>query len=112
MEDQAKKLDHAAKQMNHHQMGIVFLEGLLEGVKMSPADRKKVNEKLESLKESFKEMPLLTGRASDEAKSILSFWMNPIDNSWSIIATNKDLSCVIGIGTNFNLLNYKTGKEV
>jgi hypothetical protein len=65
-----------------------------------------------SLKESFKEMPLLTGRASDEAKSILSFWMNPIDNSWSIIATNKDLSCVIGIGTNFNLLNYKTGKEV
>ena len=65
-----------------------------------------------SLRENFKEVPLLTGKTDDEAKSTMSIWMNPIDNDWTIIATKKELSCVIGTGTNMKLIPYKKGTSV
>lgn len=66
-------------------------------------------ELFQSLRKKYKEVPLLTGTASDEAKSTVSVWMNPIDKSWSIIATSNDLSCVVGVGTDIKLINYKKG---
>jgi hypothetical protein len=59
-------------------------------------------ELFKSLREQFKELPLLTGKADDDANSTMSLWMNPIDNDWTIIATKKELSCVIGTGTDMN----------
>lgn len=69
-------------------------------------------ELFKNLREKFKEMPLLTGKADDEAKSTLSLWMNPIDKTWTIVATKKDLSCVVGVGTDIKLINYKTGVTI
>ena len=69
-------------------------------------------ELFKSLRENFKEVPLLTGKTDDEAKSTMSIWMNPIDNDWTIIATKKELSCVIGTGTNMKLIPYKKGTSV
>ena len=57
-------------------------------------------------------MPLLTGKATDIAKSTLSVWMNPTDKNWTIVATNKDISCVVGMGTDIKLINYKTGTSI
>lgn len=65
-----------------------------------------------SLREQFKEFPILTGDADDEAKSKISIWMNPIELNWTIIATKKDISCVIGVGTDLILLNYKKGTAI
>jgi hypothetical protein len=65
-----------------------------------------------SLREQFKEFPILTGDVDDEAKSKVSIWMNPIELNWTIIATKKDISCVIGVGTDLILLNYKKGTAI
>jgi len=60
-----------------------------------------------SLREKYKEFPVMSGKASDEANSVVSIWMNPIDNNWTIVATKNDLSCVVGMGTDIKILNYK-----
>jgi hypothetical protein len=60
-----------------------------------------------SLKELYKESPIIIGKATDEAGSTMSFWINPIKLSWTIIATKGNLSCVIGSGTHFKIMPNK-----
>ena len=65
-----------------------------------------------SLREKYKELPLMTGKASDEANSVVSIWMNPVDNNWTMLATKKDLTCVIGMGTDMKFVPYKKGTSI
>ena len=65
-----------------------------------------------NLREKYKELPLLTGKLTDIAKSTLSVWMNPTDKNWTIVATKEDISCIVGIGTDIKLINYKTGTPI
>ena len=65
-----------------------------------------------SLREKYKELPLLTGKADDEANSTMSLWLNPFDNNWTIIATKKDLSCVVGTGTDMKIIPVRKGTPV
>jgi len=65
-----------------------------------------------SIREKYKELPLMTGSASDEANSIVSIWLNPVDNNWTILATKKDLTCVLGVGTNMKIIPYKKGTAI
>ena len=65
-----------------------------------------------SIREKYKELPFMTGQASDEANSIVSIWLNPIDNNWTILATKKDLTCVVGIGTDMKIIPYKKGTDI
>jgi hypothetical protein len=65
-----------------------------------------------SLKEKYKEIPLMTGKAEDEANSVVSIWMNPVDNNWTILATKKDLTCVVGMGTDMKIIPYKKGTSI
>ena len=60
------------------------------------------------LKDKYKEVPLLVGKTIDEAKSVMSFWVNPETKSWSIIATKGDYSCLVGAGENFSMLKRGT----
>ena len=61
----------------------------------------------------FKEMPLATGDASDGAESVMSLWLNPETDSWTIIATKENLSCVIGFGKNFKTVELpRTSKRI
>ena len=69
-------------------------------------------ELFKSLREKYKEMPLLTGKATDIARSTLSVWMNPTDKNWTIVATTQDISCIVGMGTDIKLINYKTGTSI
>ena len=64
------------------------------------------------LKEKYKELPLLMGKADDEAKSTMSVWLNPFDNDWTIVATNKDISCVVGLGTDMKIIPTKKGTSI
>ena len=67
-------------------------------------DTKKI---VNTLKQTFKEMPFAYGKTGDDAKSIMSLWINPTTKSWTIIATKKDISCVVGVGDEFDLVPYK-----
>ena len=69
-------------------------------------------ELFKSLREKYKELPIMSGQATDEAKSTLSIWMNPVEKNWTIIATKKELSCVIGMGTDIKLFNYRSGTSI
>ena len=69
-------------------------------------------ELFKSLRENYKELPLLTGKTDDEAESTMSFWVNPLDNDWTIIATKNDLSCVVGTGTDMKLIPTRRGTSI
>ena len=66
----------------------------------------------QSIREKYKELPFITGQASDEANSIVSIWLNPVDNNWTILATKKDLTCVVGVGTDMKIIPYKKGMDI
>ena len=61
----------------------------------------------DALKKNYKESPILLGKADDVAKSTMSLWINSLENSWSIVATKGDLSCVVGTGTHFKVMPNK-----
>ena len=65
-----------------------------------------------SLREKYKELPFMTGKVDDEANSVVSIWMNPVENNWTILATKKDLTCVIGMGTDMKIVPYKKGTAI
>jgi hypothetical protein len=65
-----------------------------------------------NLREKYKELPIVTGTADDEAKSTISLWMNPVEKSWTIVTTKKELSCIVGLGTDIKLLSYKKGNNI
>ena len=69
-------------------------------------------ELFKTLRENYKELPLLTGKADDEANSTMSLWLNPVDNDWTIIATKKELSCVVGTGTDMKIIPTRKGTSV
>ncbi len=69
-------------------------------------------ELFKSLREKFKELPLLTGKAADEVNSTMSIWLNPIDNDWTIVATKNDLSCIIGLGTDMKIIPTRKGTSI
>ena len=101
-------------------IGMVCI-GLLPNNSYSQEIKEKVETELpcyntdeifKSLREKFKEMPMLTGKANDDAGSTVSIWINPIDNNWTIVATKKDLTCVIGIGTAMKVVPYRKGVSI
>lgn len=67
---------------------------------------------VKELREKFKEVPVVTGKADDEAQSIMTIWLNPVDETWTIVATNKDYSCIIGVGQKLKVIDYAKGKMI
>jgi len=65
-----------------------------------------------TLKEKYKELPIVTGTAGDGAESTFSLWIDPIEKSWTIVTTKKELSCIVGLGTDIKLLSYKKGADI
>jgi hypothetical protein len=70
------------------------------------------NKLFAELKIKFKETPIILGNVSDQARSTMSLWINPVEETWTIISTKKDTSCVIGTGINFKLAPYKKGTDI
>jgi hypothetical protein len=59
---------------------------------------------VKTLREDYKEAPIIIGKASDMAGSVMTLWINPETKSWSIIATKDNTSCIIGVGEKFDVL--------
>jgi len=66
---------------------------------------------IKELKTKYKEIPVITGLVSDEAGSLLSIWTNPETDSWTIVATKGNDSCIIGIGEKFKVIDYSKRKN-
>ncbi len=64
------------------------------------------------LKETYKEVPIAMGLADDAAGSTMSLWINPSNRSWTLVATHRDTSCVIGTGGNITIIPLSNGKGV
>ena len=61
---------------------------------------------LKSLRDEYKESPIITGKASDMAGSLMTFWINAETKSWSIVATKDNTSCIVGVGESVELISY------
>lgn len=64
------------------------------------------------LREMYKEYPIAMGITNDKANSTTSIWYSSLDKSWTIVATKDAISCIIGTGTNFEIVPYKKKNEV
>lgn len=53
----------------------------------------------------YGETPMIIGNSGDIAKSTMTFWSNPTTKTWSIVATSKDISCIIGVGDRLKIVN-------
>jgi len=67
---------------------------------------------VKDLRDKYKEMPVITGKTDDEAQSLMTIWMNPVDETWTIVATNKDYSCIIGVGQQLKVIDYAKKKMI
>ena len=59
------------------------------------------------LKDTHHEEPFLLGIANDVAESLMTFWLNPITKSWTIVATKDDISCIVGVGNKIQVIPLK-----
>lgn len=62
------------------------------------------NQLFAELKSKYKETPIMLGIVSDQASSTMSMWINAKEETWTIISTKNDTSCVIGSGVDFKLV--------
>ena len=69
-------------------------------------------ELFKNLREKYKELPIMMGKADDEVNSTMSIWMNVNDKHWTIIATKDELSCIVGTGTDLKSISYKKGTSI
>jgi len=67
---------------------------------------------VKDLREKYKEIPVITGKTDDEARSLMTIWLNPVDETWTIVATNKDYSCIIGVGKDLKVIEYAKRKTI
>lgn len=66
----------------------------------------------QELRDKYKEIPVIVGKTADVAESVMTFWTNPTENTWTILATNKDFSCVVGTGNKLTIIDYKRKKNI
>lgn len=64
----------------------------------------------EALRETYQEFPLVMGKANDEVGSLMTVWINHDASTWTIVATNKDYSCIVGVGEKLQVINYNRKK--
>jgi hypothetical protein len=57
-----------------------------------------------SLKEKYQEIPIIAGTRLSSTKSTISVWGNPATETFTILDSFGDMSCVLGVGTNITIL--------
>jgi|LauGreDrversion4_2_1035121.scaffolds.fasta_scaffold613286_2 hypothetical protein len=62
------------------------------------------------LKNEYQEAPFFYGKTDDNIESTMSLWMKKGGESWTIVVTKKDLSCVMSMGKDLKLV--RNGKRV
>ena len=68
------------------------------------------NTLFKELRTNYEEVPFFYGETDDNIGSTMSFWLNKGGETWTIVVTKKELSCVIAMGKNLKLV--KSGKQI
>jgi hypothetical protein len=58
------------------------------------------------LKKEHGEIPVVLGKSDDIAQTIMTLWTNPTSDSWTIVATKDDISCIVGSGQKLKVIPY------
>jgi hypothetical protein len=61
------------------------------------------------LQNKYKEIPIIAGIANDQTKSTVSIWLNLVTNAWTIVASNQEISCVVGNGIELKVVPINRG---
>jgi len=69
------------------------------------------NTVMNTLKERFNEVPVVAGRSPNPLGSTISVWGNPLTNTFTILHTMGNTTCVLGVGDDFTIL-LTEGKDV
>lgn len=64
-----------------------------------------------TLLDTYGEIPVVTGIASDEAKSLFTIWTNNETKTWTLVATKDETSCIIGVGDKLKVVDYRSKKK-
>lgn len=64
------------------------------------------------LRDKYNEIPVVVGKTDDVAGSIMTLWTNPSSDSWTIVATKGDYSCIVGTGDKLTVIDYKKRKNI
>ena len=64
------------------------------------------------LKDKYNEIPVIIGKTDDVAGSLMTVWTNPVNESWTIVATKDDFSCIVGSGVKLTVIDYKRKKNI
>lgn len=98
-------------------LGIMLLFPILANAELKPTEKLDITiycyntDKLfDALKKNYEERPFFMGKADDIASSTMSLWISKKGESWTIVASVDDLSCVVGSGTDLQLL--RLGKTI
>jgi hypothetical protein len=65
---------------------------------------------MSALQDRFKEIPVIAGK-STARQSYTSVWGNPETKSFTIVTTRGDVTCVLDVGTNLEVI-LPSGTEV
>ena len=52
---------------------------------------------IEGLRKNYNEKLTWTGNHVND-NSVYSLWVNPKDNSWTLLKMNKEYACILGVG--------------
>lgn len=92
-------------------LGLVFLLPLISYADLKIKEKTDItlhcyntDELFATLKKEYDETPFFMGQADDVASSTMSFWVSRKGESWTIVASVDDLSCVVGTGKNIQVI--------
>ena len=64
-----------------------------------------------SLQEKYNEVPIIAGKRLSSSKSTISVWGNPATETFTILDSIGDMSCVLAVGTDITVL-LKEGEGI
>lgn len=67
---------------------------------------------VDGLKKEYGEIPVVLGKSDDIANSVMSLWTNPKTDSWTIVATKDEVSCIVGSGQNLKIIPYNKKNNI
>jgi predicted glycosyl hydrolase (DUF1957 family) len=67
---------------------------------------------LTSLLKDYREHPVITGKMSAVKDGVMSVWINPENNSWTVVVTKDTVSCILSSGTELKVRNSVPGTRL
>jgi hypothetical protein len=64
-----------------------------------------------TLKEKYQELPIIAGSRLSNTRSTISVWGNPATETFTILDSFGDMSCVLAVGDNVSVL-LPQGEEI